>query len=133
MILSVKKASKYKTNYFLPLRSFCVCEKMLPTLVFCLYNFVLLVSFCFWHVFVHAKSFHKKNKLAWNCPDNLIYYTTDQFPYQLTYQEFICTHLWQSAGFLYIIIWQNLFPTCTHPFLLVLSEFIFICTHLYNC
>ena len=29
-----KKASKCKTNDFLPLRSFCVCQKLLPLLFF---------------------------------------------------------------------------------------------------
>ena len=54
--------------------------KNVAFIVYCLLDFVSLVDFCLWHVFVHLKFFLKKNnKLAWNCPDNLIilYYYFD--------------------------------------------------------
>ena len=35
-------------------------------------------------LFVRSKPFRKKNKQAWNCPDNLIYNTTDVHSYQPT-------------------------------------------------
>ena len=51
-------------------------RKIVAFVVFCLLNFVFLVGFCLRRVFVRAKSFRKK-KLSLNCPDNLIYYTTE--------------------------------------------------------
>ena len=50
--------------------------------------------FALW-CFLYAQNlFVKKLKLAWNCPDSLIYLTTDVYPYQATHQEFICTHVY---------------------------------------
>ena len=71
--------------------------------------FVLLLSFDLWRVSVRAKSFLKKriNKLAWSCPDNLKYYTTDVYPYWPADQEFICMHLFL---FVWILdyLWKSL-------------------------
>ena len=44
-------------------------------------------------LFLRSKFFRKKNKEVWNCPNNLICYTTEVYPYQHTYREFICTRL----------------------------------------
>ena len=73
-ILSTQKAPKHKTNNFHLLRSFCA--RKIVTFVFCLLIFVLLVGFGLICIFVHLKSFCKKNKQAWNCLDSLIYSTT---------------------------------------------------------
>ena len=54
-----------------------------------------------------------------------IYYTTNVYPYQLTYREFICTHL-----FLLVIICENLFES-----LLILDHLrgsLFIYDHLWE-
>ena len=102
-----EKAPIRKTNDFTPLRHFCA-RIITAFVVFCLLNFILLVGFGLVYVFVRSKSFCKK-KLAWNCPDYLIYWrvltcTTDVYPYQPIHQEFICTHL-----SLFVIIFKNLF------------------------
>ena len=101
-ILNAQKAPKCKANNFYLLRSFCAHEKLLPLL------FLVCFFFCFFSwliIFVRLKFFSKKkNKQAQNCPDSLIYYTTDVYPYQPTYREFICTHL-----FLFVIFCENLF------------------------
>ena len=69
-------------------------QKIVAFVVFCLLVFVLLVDFGLICVFVRLKSFRKKkNKQTRNCPNNLIYNTTDKYPYQAAYREFICTHL----------------------------------------
>ena len=49
-------------------------------------------------LFVRSKFFRKKN-----CPDNLIYYIPDVYPYQPTYRGFISKDL-----FLFVIICKNL-------------------------
>ena len=85
---------------------FVVREKLLPLLFFVHLFFwlFLLVSFELFCIFECSTSFRKKNKLAWNCPDNLIYYASDVYPYQPAYRQFICTHL-----FLYVIICESFF------------------------
>ena len=94
-ILNAQKAPKHKRNDFYPLRSFCGEKIVVAFLVFCSLIFVLLVDFCLICVFVRLTSFLKtKNKQAWNCPNNLIYNTTDVYPHLSTYREFICTHLY---------------------------------------
>ena len=102
-----KTAQNRKINNF-PLLELFLHQKPLPFVVFCSLNFVLLVGFGLICVFVCSKFFYKKKR---NCPDNLIYYTTEVYPYQPVYQEFIFTRLrsLQSARFFYIIICQNLF------------------------
>ena len=61
---------KRKMNNFPPLRSFSA-QKIVAFVVF-----ALLVGFGLVYVFVSSRFFRKKNKLARNCLDNLIYYTT---------------------------------------------------------
>ena len=60
--------NKNQTNHFL--RSFYV--QNIAAFVFCLLNFIFFVGFHSICVFVRAKSFCEKNKLVWDCPDNLI-------------------------------------------------------------
>ena len=57
-----KKAPKPKANDFHSLRSFCASRKIVASVVFCLLNFILLVGFCLWRVFVRAKCFRKKKQ-----------------------------------------------------------------------
>ena len=99
-ILSVKKHQNQKQTISTLLDVFCARRKQLPLLFF-----VRLFFFCYlvfaWFIFARSKFFRKKSKLAWNYPNNLIYYTTEVYPYQPTYREFICTHL-----FLFVIIWR---------------------------
>ena len=91
-ILSKKKAQKRKR--FSPSWKFFLCaQKCVAFVVFCSLVFVLLVGVCLWRVFQNL-FIKKKKKQAWNCPDNLKYYTTDVYPYQHTYEEFICSHLY---------------------------------------
>ena len=54
-----------------------------------------IVCFAFWCFFYSPNLFVKKdnNKQTRNCPDNFIYSSTDVYPYQAAYREFICTHL----------------------------------------
>ena len=87
-----KLQSKRKTNDFHHLRRFSA-RKIVAFVVFCLLSFVLLVGFGLWCVFYAQNFLVKKIKLPWNCPDNLIYYTTDVYPYQPIYLEFISIHL----------------------------------------
>ena len=68
-------APKLKTNDFHPLKSSCA-PKIVAFVVFCFLNFFLLDSFYVWRVFYAQNFFVKKKKLPWNCPDNLIYYST---------------------------------------------------------
>ena len=58
-ILLTKNMPQAKTNYFHPLRHFCM-QKIVAFVVFCSLNFVLLVGFCLWHVFCVRKIFLKK-------------------------------------------------------------------------
>ena len=70
-----KEAPKCRIYDFYPLRSFCVGEKLFPLLFFiCFFFFVSW--FWFDLLFLHTKPLRKKNKQAWNCPDNLKYNTT---------------------------------------------------------
>ena len=39
------------------------------------------------------KPTNKTKSLVWNCPNDLIYYTTDVYPYRTTYLGFAITHL----------------------------------------
>ena len=84
-----------------------------------------------WVLFLRSKSFRKKeNKQTWNCPDNLIYYTTRMHHYQPAYQEFICTHL-----FLFVIICENLFYLWESFLIFLICEnfffFMVICENLF--
>ena len=47
----------------------------------------------------------------WNCPDNLIYYTTDVYLYQPIYQEFIPMHIFWFAIICKnpLFLWKSLF------------------------
>ena len=116
-----KKAPKRKANDFQLLKSFCEGKKFF--VVYCLLNFVLLVSFSLWVSFYAQNLFVKKiNKLE-IVPITSFYYTTDLYPYHPTYREFICTlyfYFWSSVTisflmqiffnlFLFMIIWENLF------------------------
>ena len=119
-ILNAQKAPKRKTNNFCLPRSFCAREKLLPFLFAC---------FCFvgWFLFVTCcrafKNFRTK-KQAWNYLDNLIYYTTDVYFYQLTLWRirlyaliFMCDHLWESLLFMRIFLNLFLFKiTCVNLF-----------------
>ena len=101
---------KRKTSNFSLIKDF-VHKKNLLFVVFYSLIFVLLVGFCMFCIFYAPGFFFKKIR---NCPDNLIYYTTDLYPYQPVYQEFICTHL-----FIFVIICENLFYLW-EPFLIFL-------------
>ena len=81
-------------------KNYCLCCFLFT----CFFGFFCwLVLSCF--AFLNAQHlFVKKKKLAWNCPDNLIYYASDVYPYQPAYRQFICTHL-----FLYVIICESFF------------------------
>ena len=72
-------------------------------------DFVLLVGFCLWRVFLRSKYFYIYIKKAWNYHDNLIYYTT-------------CTGIWVTV--------KSLGCYCFHlvflPFSLMLWTFLFI-------
>ena len=95
---------KCKTNDFALLEVF-LRNKPLSLLFFVCLFFVFLVGFNLIGVFVCSKSFRrKKNKQDWNCPDNLIYNTTDLYTPQPTYLVSIYTHL-----FLLVTICENLF------------------------
>ena len=104
-------------------------EKFLPLLFFS-----HLVLFCWlvlvWFVFCAPKFFRKKYTLAWNCPDNLVYYNTDLYPYQHAYGEFICTHL-----FFFVIICENLFFLWEYFWILLIYKnlflFMIICENLF--
>ena len=45
-------------------------------------------------LFIRSKIFRKKNKLAWNCPDNLIYYTTNKIQKIL-----LCLHFPDNSNY----------------------------------
>ena len=76
-----------------------------------------------------------------NCPDNLIYNTTDVYHPQLPYGEFICVHLFLFV--LFMITCKNLFffiydhfweffLTCQNLFLSVcIYFFLFVCENLF--
>ena len=108
-IFFLKNYQNPKKKIYTLLDVFCTRRKPLPLLFF-----VRLFLFCYlvfaWFIFARSKCFRNKSKLAWNYPNNLIYYTTGVYPYQPAYRKFICTHL-----FLFAIIWrissfyQNLF------------------------
>ena len=77
----------------------------------CCFCCILFACFCivswFWFNlrFCAFKLFSwKKNEMVWNCPDKLIYYTTDVHPARPTYQVFIYAQL-----FLLVTIRVNLF------------------------
>ena len=94
-----KKSTKTQNKQLSRSPKFSSARKLVASVVFvCLFLFCSLVLV--WFAFLCAQNlFVKKNKQTQSCPDNLIYYTTDMYPYQLAYQEFICTHL-----FLFVII-----------------------------
>ena len=82
---------KMQNNQFPPLRSFYAQKNC------CLCCFLNACLCFFWLVLVDLrfssiKIFSLKKKLAENCPDILRYYTSDVYPPQLAYREFICTH-----------------------------------------
>ena len=87
-----------QNKWLSPCQKFQHARKIVAFVVKCLLNFVLLVYFCL--CFVRAKSFCKEkiNRLE-IVPITSFYYTTDVYPYQPAYREFICTHL-----FLFVII-----------------------------
>ena len=116
--LSVKKHQNAKQTTLTLLEVF-VCAKTY-SLCYFLFVFFLLVGFGLIYVFVRSKSI-PQNKMAWNCLNNLICYTTDLYPYQPIYREFICTHL-----FLFVLkrIFLNLFH---------LWESLLVYDHLCEC
>ena len=104
-IMRAQKGPKRKTNYFYALRNFCAPKKLLPLLFsVCLILFCWFIFAC--DVFLCAQNLFIKNRLARNCPNNLIYYTTDVYPYQPTYRASIYTHL-----FLFATICEDLFES----------------------
>ena len=69
-----------KSNNFHLLRSFCA-RKIVAFAVFCWFIFVFIGWFRLNLRFCALKNFFvKKNRLAWNCSNNLIYYNTDVYP-----------------------------------------------------
>ena len=96
---NISRTQKHVTpRSFARVKNCCLCCLMLP--YFCFVSwFSFVTCFCARKIFSS-----KKNKQDWNCPDSLNtqYYWGD--PYQPTYQEFICKHL-----FLFLIICENLF------------------------
>ena len=82
---------------------------------------------CLFAFFYAAKCSLKKNKLVENCPDGLIYYTIDVYPFQPLYWQlfftkfstnfsyhiylflFLCTHFICQNLFLFMIVCENLF------------------------
>ena len=129
-ILSVKKKHQNaKQTIFTLWEAFVRTKNCCPCCFlfayFCFVSWFLLVTCIF-----TLKNFSwKKNKQAWNCPGNLIYYTTEVHPYQPAYQEFICMHLfylWSSArisfflweSFWIVLICENIFffmIICANP------------------
>ena len=101
---------KCKIKYFTPLRTFSA-RKIVAFVVFCSPVFDLLVGFGLIYVFVRSRFFRKK-KLVRNCLDNLIYHTTDVYPYQLTYRELFITYF--GTNFFTALIY--LYP-CTLTFI----------------
>ena len=106
-ILSVKKKHQNAKQTiftlweaFVHAKNCCSCCFLFA--YFCFVSWFLLVTCIF-----TLKNFSwKKNKQAWNCPGNLIYYTTEVHPYQPGYQEFICMHLfylWSSARITFFV------------------------------
>ena len=78
-VLHTKKHEKHKnayrrTNDFLLLRYFLSASKCF---LFCFCSLI-----CVFVLLVRVKSFckKKKDKKTWNCPNNLIYITTDLYP-----------------------------------------------------
>ena len=105
------KVPKRKITNFPPLRSFCA-RKNVAFVVFCSLVFVLLVGFGLICVFVRSKSFRKKNnKPAWNCPNNLIYYNTDVYPYQPTENLFVRTYFYFWSSVRISSFYENLFES----------------------
>ena len=117
-----KTQIKLKPTNFLCLRSF-YAQKIVAFIVFSSLNFISLVGFGLIWVFVSAKSFPKiqKKKLVWNCPNTLMYYTTDMYPYQLTYRGCVCTLL-----FLFVVICENLFFLWESFWILLICENLFL-------
>ena len=96
-----------------PVLKVFVCKKPL-SLFFFLHLFLLLQFVLAWFTFLCVQNFLiKKN---WNCPDNLISYTTDVYPSQPAYWKLICKHL-----LLFVIICEDRF------FLWESSWIFFIC------
>ena len=93
-----------KINNFHPVRSFCERKKPLLLLFFVRLFLFLLVGFGWFALLFTHNLFKKNNKLAWNCLDSLIYCTTDVYPYQPAYWEFICSHLF----FFFDNLWESL-------------------------
>ena len=118
-----KKSTKRKTSDFYPLRSLCA-QKIVAVVVFCSLVFVLFVGFLFVSVFIRAGFFLSKKKKKINRLKIIfvtsITYTTDVYPSQPTYREFICTHL-----FLLVIIWEKLFFLWKSFWILFISENLF--------
>ena len=56
------KSTKMQNKRFLPSQKFLCVRKVVAFIVFCSVNFVFLVGFCLWCIFVHSKSF-RKNKI----------------------------------------------------------------------
>ena len=57
-------------------------------------------------LFARLKSFRKKNKQVWNCPDNLIYNTTDM---SLCYLQGTMPCQWSSSGLPGVLrIWKSI-------------------------
>ena len=87
-----------------------MCTKLLTGRKWFVLRFVAFCAF---------KFFRKKNKLASNCPDNLIYYTIDVYLYQPSI----------------IFIYENLFLfmiSCENLFMLISKKPLLIYTHLWE-
>ena len=106
--LRAQKAAKHKTSDFHPYRKLCT-RKIVPLVVKCLLNFVLLVNVCLWvflcvwNIFVR-----QKNKQVWNCLDNLILLYYWRVPLSIRLSRiylltltFICDYLWLFFKFLW--------------------------------
>ena len=99
------------------LKSLCALEKLLPLLfsvslfLFCYFIFACDVFLCTRNLVLK-----KINRLEIVLVTSL-YYATSVYPYQRTYREFICTHL-----FLFAIICENLF--------FLWESFLIICDNL---
>ena len=73
-----KKCTKTQNKRFPPSWKFLCVQKTIAFVVLCSLIFVFVGWFWLICTFVCSKSFHKKKyKLAWNCLDSLIYYTTN--------------------------------------------------------
>ena len=77
---------KRKTSNIYSLKIFCSQKKICFFVVFYSFIFVLLVGFCLFCVFYAAGFFLKEIR---NCPDNLIYHTTDVYLLSTTLSRII--------------------------------------------